>query len=744
MGGVGIEMFQVLSEARVMPGGYAARLLALAATLLAMAIPAAAAAPTLQAASTDLEILLDGALDEPAWQQAGVIPALTQQDPHPGEPTTFTTEVRVLVDATAIYIGFVCHDPDPSRIAIHTMQRDGNMRGDDTVSVVLDPMADGRRGFYFQTNAAAARLDGLVSGPEEMSTDWDGIWDAATRRTPEGWTTEIRIPTQTLRFKWGQDHWGFNVQRYVPRTLTTLRWSGITLDAAFIDLQRAGRLDGVGALRQGRGLSFSPYGLVRSEMDFETDEHTVEGEAGGDLTWNFTGDLTGYLTINPDFAETEVDTRQVNLTRFPLFFPEKRAFFLEGSDIFEFGPGVGRDFIPFFSRRMGLYEGERVPLLGGAKLLGRTGRWMVAALAVAADQTELTQRTNLFSGRVTYDVDERLTLGLIATDGDPEGERDNSLGGIDVLWRTSTFGSEKDKNFSVGGWAALSRGDVPEGTRSGWGFKIDYPNDLWDAWAIVKEFGAGLDPALGFLPRPGTRWYQAGVMYMPRPQGGFFGWVRQFFFEFFPLYIEDADGRAESWRLFTAPFNAQTQSGEHLEANIVPQFERLDEEFEIAEGIVIPPGDYEFTRFRVEAQSSRHRPWRVGATVWFGDFYTGSLTQTEGFVTYTTPSGHLQLELNVENDVGHLPEGDFTLNLLQFNAVYAFTPDLILSSYLQYDSESGDLGTNTRFRWTIKPGNDLFVVWYHGWQHPIASDDRFSLRPINDQLVVKLRWTFRW
>jgi len=744
MGGVGIEMFQVLSEARVMPGGYAARLLALAATLLAMAIPAAAAAPTLQAASTDLEILLDGALDEPAWQQAGVIPALTQQDPHPGEPTTFTTEVRVLVDATAIYIGFVCHDPDPSRIAIHTMQRDGNMRGDDTVSVVLDPMADGRRGFYFQTNAAAARLDGLVSGPEEMSTDWDGIWDAATRRTPEGWTTEIRIPTQTLRFKWGQDHWGFNVQRYVPRTLTTLRWSGITLDAAFIDLQRAGRLDGVGALRQGRGLSFSPYGLVRSEIDFETDERTVEGEAGGDLTWNFTGDLTGYLTINPDFAETEVDSRQVNLTRFPLFFPEKRAFFLEGSDIFEFGPGVGRDFIPFFSRRMGLYEGERVPLLGGAKLLGRTGRWMVAALAVAADQTELTQRTNLFSGRVTYDVDERLTLGLIATDGDPEGERDNSLGGIDVLWRTSTFGSEKDKNFSVGGWAALSRGDVPEGTRSGWGFKIDYPNDLWDAWAIVKEFGAGLDPALGFLPRPGTRWYQAGVMYMPRPQGGFFGWVRQFFFEFFPLYIEDADGQAESWRMFTAPFNAQTQSGEHLEANIVPQFERLDEEFEIAEGIVIPPGDYEFTRFRVEAQSSRHRPWRVGATVWFGDFYTGSLTQTEGFVTYTTPAGHLQLELNVENDVGHLPEGDFTLNLLQFKAVYAFTPDLILSSYLQYDSESGDLGTNTRFRWTIKPGNDLFVVWYHGCQHPIASDDRFSLRPINDQLVVKLRWTFRW
>ncbi len=434
-------------------------------------------------------------------------------------------------------------------------------------------------------------------------------------------------------------------------------------------------------------------------------------------TWNFTGDLTGYLTINPDFAETEVDTRQVNLTRFPLFFPEKRAFFLEGSDIFVFGSGLGSDFIPFFSRKMGLFEGEKIPLLGGAKVIGRAGRWRVAALGVAADETDVTQRTNLFSGRVTYDVDKNLTFGVIATEGDPEGERENSLGGIDVLWRTSTFNG--NKNFS--GRRA--------GRRSGWGFKVDDPNDLWDVYLTYKEFGEGLDPALGFLPRPGTRWYQAGAHYQPRPQGGLFAWVRQFNFEVFPLYIESADGRAESWRVFTAPFNAHTQSGEHLEANIVPQFERLDEQFEIAEGVVIPPGEYSYTRFRIEAQSSRHRPWRVGASVWFGDFYTGSLTQASGFVSYTTPAGHLRLELNGEHDNGRLPEGDFILNLWQFRAIYAFTPDLILSSYIQYDSESRDLGANTRFRWTIKPGNDFFVVWYHGWRHPIASEDWSSLRP---------------
>lgn len=260
------------------------RMLSIGATVcLVAAVPAVASEPELTVGSTDQEIRIDGSLDEPAWHQAGAIPDLTQQDPHPGAPTPFTSEVRVLVSRDAIYIGFVCHDPEPSRVAIHTMQRDGNMTGDDTVAVVIDPVADGRRGYIFRINAAAARLDGLVSGPESMSTDWDGIWDASTQRTPDGWTAEIRIPTQTLRFKWGQDRWGFNVERYVPRTLTTFRWSGITLDATFIDLQRAGRLVGVGVLRQGLGLSLAPYGLVRSEKDFESGVHTVEGEAGGDL-----------------------------------------------------------------------------------------------------------------------------------------------------------------------------------------------------------------------------------------------------------------------------------------------------------------------------------------------------------------------------------------------------------------------------------------------------------------------------
>ncbi len=695
------------------------------------------------------DIHLDGLLDEPAWQRAGVITDLVQQDPLPGQPTPFTTEVRILVDSSAIYIGFISHDPEPAAIAIHSMQRDGDMAGDDSVAVILDPTSAGRRGYYFKVNAAGARFDGLVSGPQDLSADWDGIWDAATQLTATGWTAEIRIPAQTLRFHWGQDHWSFNVQRYIARIQTNLRWSGISLDASFIDLQRAGQLSGIGGLRQGKGLSISPYGLASAEKNYANATQSSNVEVGGNLTWNFSGDLSGYLTVNPDFAETEVDTLRANLTRFPLFFPEKRSFFLEGSNIFNFGPGTDNDFIPFFSRRIGLFNGEKIALPGGVKLLGRIGSWQLAGLAVAAEETDVTGKTTLYSARVTYDVNENLTIGAIGTHGDPEGIRDNTLGGVDVLWRTSRF--RGNKNFAIGGWAAASYGDIPSdrdtrqntGQNMGWGFIVDFPNDLWGITLKVKDFGSNLDPALGFLPRPGTRWYSGGIVYQPRPKSGTFAWVRQFFFEVYPRYIEDANGRAESWRIFTAPLNVNTQSGDQFEVNLMPSFERLDEPFEIADGVRIPVGSYNYIRYGAQVESSSHRAWRIGSRVWFGNFFTGRLTQMKAFASYATPAGHLRLKIGWEHSIGQLPEGDFTLDVGRVNIVYAFTPDLILSSNIQYSSESHAVGANTRFRWTIKPGNDLFIVWNRDWQRLFGDGDLLDLQTTGDQLVAKLRWTFR-
>jgi hypothetical protein len=687
-------------------------------------------------------IRFDGVLDEPAWQRAGVIAELTQQSPKPGEPTAFRTEVRILAVGGNLFFGITCVDPDPSRIAVHTMQRDGNMRGDDTISIVLDTFHDHRTGYLFEVNAAGARLDGLISdsNADSASLDWDGIWNVATRRTAAGWTAEIVLPAQTLRFNRSTGQWGFNIQRYVARELVTLRWTGTTLDANLLDMRRAGNLEGIAALSQGWGLTVSPYALGRYEVDPVTNHSFTQGQAGVDVGYHVTSQLDGVLTINPDFAEVEADSRQVNLTRFALFFPEKRPFFTDGANFFDFGLDLQDAFIPFYSRTVGLYNDRIIPITAGLKVVGREGPWGVGALDVQTRDTFGVPGTNLAAGRVTYDVNQNLRVGAIGTNGDPNGRTSNSLAGLDAVWQTASF--HGDKNLGFGLWATRSFGEVGPGDRNGWGVKAQYPNDLWNIQGAVKEFGDALSPVLGYLPRPGTRQYSSYVAYQPRPSGGLFSGVRQFFFEINPVLTTDLHGETESFRTFMAPINLQTQAGDHYEANYAPEYQRLTEPFEIAPGVVIPTGSYQFHRFRVSIESSDARPFSAGGTVWFGGFYNGHLTQAEGFVKWTEGSGHLQLALNVENDYGYLPEGNFIFRLWQLKTVYALNPNLLLAAFFQYDSESQDLGLNARLRWTIVPGRDLFVVWNRGWKHPISERAPDLLVPEADQIIVKLRWTF--
>ena len=705
----------------------------------------AAEGPTIHAEMARGPIQIDGVLDDPAWAGAAIIQDLTQQEPQPGQPTPFRTEVRILIDADHVYLGFTCLDPDPEKIAVHTLQRDGSLDADDHVAVAFDTFLDARTGYFFRINAAGSREDGLISGPESASSDWDGIWEGRTRRTAGGWTAELAIPAKTLHFTSGGSEWGFNVERVVPRTRLHLRWTGTSLDAAWTDMRRTGRLSGVESLRQGLGLSIVPYGLARYESR-RLMGSTTEGDVGGDVTYNPTPSLSGVLTVNTDFAETEVDLQQINLTRFPLFFPEKRAFFLEGSTQFDFGLGLGSDFIPFFSRRIGLFEGRRVPIVAGIKLLGRAGPWGIGLVdAYTRDLGQLgdspgAEGSNLGSARVTFDASSHLRLGGIYTDGDPAGTTTNRLTGLDSVWQTSTlFGG---KNLAFAGWAARSSGDLKSGDPNGYGFSIEYPNDLW-YWSFdARHLGDALEPKLGFLPRPGTRQYNGYLAYQPRPEGGAFGWARQFFFELEPRWIENVDGVTESWRVFTAPFNVVTQHGDHFEANWVPQFEHLVEPFDITDDVSIPSGSYHFSRYRIQAESSEHRPWVGAATVYLGGFFSGRLTQTEASVSYATPSGRQRIELDSENDYGHLPEGDFIERLQRLRWTCSFSPDLTLAALAQYEEESRILGWNLRLRWTVKPGDDIFFVWNRDW---LRTDPESGLRfsRESDQVVVKTRWTFR-
>ncbi|HWY45184.1 MAG TPA: carbohydrate binding family 9 domain-containing protein [Candidatus Sulfotelmatobacter sp.] len=707
---------------------------------------------------TSVSITLDGRLDEPVWQEAPVL-KLVQQAPKPGEPTPYETEVRIVVARDRLYFGFICKDPDPGRIAVHTMRRDDQMLGDDKVSILLDPYGDHRTGYFLQLNSVGARADGLVSDPQSASLDWDGIWDARAARTADGWSAEVVVPSRTLSFARGLDTWGLNIERYVPRERLTLRWSSPTLDSFLYDLSRAGRLAGMGKLEQGKGLEFSPYGLGRTRQSFPGSDRSWQGAVGGEVTWKITPQLVTVFTANTDFAETEVDTRQINLTRFPLFFPEKRSFFLEGSNQYDFGLGIGGtdspQFIPFFSRQVGLLDGQQIPIDAGVKLNGRVGRGNLALLDVQTRQTfvspqvvtdlglpsALVPDTNLLAGRVSYDFNENLRVGTIFTNGDPAGFRRNTLVGADAVWRTSKFRGHK--NLLLGAWSATTQGDVGPGSKIGWGFKIDYPNDLWDCATSINQYGEALQPLIGFLPRQGVRRTAASCNFQPRPsKDGPFRWVRQEFFENEYVRYTDPKGIVESWEYFMAPVNLRFETGDRFEFNWNPHGETLIVPFEVAPGVIIPPGSYDFTRWRLEAQTSEHRPLQFGTTTWFGTFFNGHLTQWENNLRWTSPRGKVQLDLETENDFGHLPVGRFVQRLWSARAAYAWSQSLVLSSFVQYDTESQNIGTNTRLRWTIKPGNDLFVVWNRGWQR-IVTDPRVSIVPENDLIAIKLRWTFR-
>ena len=712
---------------------------------------------------TPSAVVLDGHLDEPGWRDAPVL-KLVQQSPKPGVVTPYETDVRVIVSEDRIYFGFECKDPHSDRLSIHTMRRDetmgqdGHTLTDDTVSIVLDTYGDRRTGYFFQVNAAGTRTDGLISNPESVSLDWDGIWDARTARNKHGWSAEIVIPSRTLSFTRGLREWGLNLERFVPRERLALRWSSPTLDSFLYDLSRTGTLSGVGELQQGRGIEISPYGIGKTKEFYGQSPRTWQSTAGGEITWKATPQLATVFTLNTDFAETEVDTRQINLTRFPLFFPEKRAFFLEGANQYDFGLGLGGEspqFIPFFSRQIGLLDGEQIPINAGVKLNGRVGNWNLALLDVQTRQTFVSPRvvadlslpsprvpgTNLLAGRVSYDFNENLRVGTIFTNGDPAALRQNTLVGVDTIWHTSKF--RGNKNLLLGAWSATTQGDVDSGSKAGWGFKIDYPNDLLDCNFSINEYGDALEPLLGFLPRPGVRHTAVGCNYQPRPsKDGPFRWIRQEFFENQYSRYTNMRGIVESWEYFMAPVNVRFESGDRFEFNWDPHGETLLEPFEVAPGVIIPPGSYDFTRWRIEAQTSEHRPVQFGTTTWFGTFFNGHLTQWQNYLRWTTRHGKIQLDLDTENDFGHLPAGNFVQRLWSVRAAYAWNPNLVLSSFIQYDTASQNVGTNTRLRWTIRPGNDLFVVWNRGWQR-IVTDPHVSLVPESDLIAVKLRWTFR-
>jgi len=683
---------------------------------------------------------LDGRLDDAVWRQAVVFSDFRMVFPTMGEPSE-RTELRILYDDKDLYIGVYCYDSQPSRISAHSMAHDADedAESDDVIKVLLDPFLDKRNAYIFYVNACGARSEGLAFG-EHSSLDWDGIWDARSVILPEGWSTEIRIPFKTISFKRGLTHWGINVERYIPRKQETIRLSGVGRDNFFNNPAEAAELRGIENIELGTGITFRPYGAARAVQDHAqaVAHRAYQWDGGFDIYKNFKPNFVGAFSYNTDFAETEVDERRINLTRFPLYFPEKRTFFLEGSEIFKFGTTSSESFTPFFSRRIGLHEGAQVPIVFGAKVFGRLGSTNLAFLDVLTDQYLGLPRQNYVAGRVSQNILSESKVGIIFTDGSSTGER-NTLAGFDLIYQTSRF--RGNQNFLVGGWYVFNWNEKKSGKHQGFGFKLDYPNDLWDCRAMYSYYGDSLNPGLGFLPRNGVQSLSLGANYMPRPEKGWVGrQVRQFFYSVSSSFYWDLAGRLETRRLSLEPLRFQTESGENFELNIDSERDILPYDFEVSDGVVLPKGPYDFTNYSLEFRSSSHRAFEVDLEHKFGGFYSGRLSETElGLVLKY--KGYATLDVSADLVRGNLPQGRFSENVYEIKADFFLSPRLGLMNYFQYDDVSRELGVNIRFRWEIIPGNVIYFVYTKSWERRWDPISRFV--PLEERGVFKIQLSIR-
>ncbi len=680
-------------------------------------------------------IRLDGRLDEPAWQTADSIAGLTQVTPREGDPPAGRTVIRVLVSAQELFIGVRADDPDPAAISAFSRQRDADLDSEDHIRLVLDTFLDGRSGYVFAVGAGGARYDALITNQGEgENSNWDAVWEAGTARTPAGWAVEIRLPNKSLIFAPGLTSWGFNIQRRVQRLLESSRWSGARRDWELGQTSRAGLLEGLPAFEVGLGLAIRPSLTTGARNSADTDTEGVF-HPSLDLTKRLGGNLLGALTINTDFAETEVDSRRTNLTRFPIFFPEKREFFLDGADIFDFGLNAAQDVIPFFSRRIGLFEGEEVPLLAGAKVSGRVGNTNLGALITRTgeDSDAGVSGETMGAVRVEQNILEESSLGGILTFGDPAGNADAWTAGADFTYQTSRLGG--DKNFLVGAWAVGTDHAGLEGRKGAAGFKIDYPNDDWDALFLYKWVGDGFQPSLGFAPRPGVQSYLTGATRRFRPAGGP---VNDFAFRLFGRLVTDLNGRRETWNVDVTPLNLTFRSGDEISLEVTPQGDRLDEPFEVSDTVLIRPGDYGFVRAQVEVETASKRAIGGEVRYAFGGFYDGTL-QTLEATLLLRPVPTIVVTLEGELNRGRMPEGDFNEDLFAARLRVGFSPDLEFSSFVQYDTESRSLGTNTRLRWIFHPLGDLFVVYNHNLDRGTG-----EWRYQSNELLVKVKYGFRY
>lgn len=707
------------------------------------------------------DLQIDGRLNDSVWERAAVVSDFHQMAPFEYSSPSQKTEVRIFYTEDALYIGARMFEEDPSLITANVLLQGQGLPNDDSFNLMLDPYLDRRSGFIFEINANGVRVEGIYQNVSGVDRNWSGIWQAESSIDDQGWVTEIRIPFQSLSFDPGNTEWGINFRRTIRRNAEEIAWVSRN---RLLNPSIAGTASGLEGLQQGLGLDVVPYLVMRKERVFGPGGYEDEVlEPQIDLFYKITPQLNAALTINTDFSATEVDTRQVNLTRFNLFFPEQRDFFIRDADIFQFGRiGVGANFNeegndalprsalqngrPFFSRRIGLSPGgQPVDINVGAKLSGRVGDWDVGTLVVNQDEDEVSgiDAQTVFVGRAALNVLNESLLGVIATSGDPRSNVDNNLVGADFRYRNSRLPGNKVVEGEV--WYQQTDTDGISGDDASWGFGISSPNTAgWRGGYRYKRIEDNFNPALGFVNQTGIEDHSADIGFR----------------HFLPTgnYVRSVYAGADTYRnsdLSTGQVisevkdiraNANNNVGDTVSVAVIRTREVLDRNFTIyrsstgSGNIVIPPGDYAFTQGSARLSFAGRRRISGNIRMTWGDYFGGTNFQRSVGVNWQ-PSNRYNLGMDVAENEIQLPEGNFTVRQISFDSLINFTPEISWSNRIQYDNVSEGIGINSRMRWIPEAGREAFLVLNWGMLD-LDKDNEFN--SINGDFSLKYNYTFRF
>jgi hypothetical protein len=669
-------------------------------------------------------IVLDGKLDEGSWAAATIAKGFIQNDPREGQPATFDTEVRLLYDDDALYIGVFAIDDQPAQIIVNELRKDFNTGTADGFSVIIDSFHDERNGYQFAINPSGAKWDAQTSNEgRDTNANWDGIWDVGTHIGETGWYAEIKIPFKTLKFSSDtMQTWGINFQRRLRRANENSYWSPLRRIHQFTRVSMAGTVEGLQGLRPGANVRVKPYALGNfNKVAGATTE--PDYDAGLDVKYGVTSGLTWDFTVNTDFSQVEADEQQVNLTRFNLFFPEKRDFFLENSGVFQFGTpsanagggasagrqNVSQDMVFFFSRQIGLSSaGDAIPILAGTRLTGRAGGYSIGALNIQQQKEDASPSTNFTALRLRRDILANSDIGVMVLNKDAAGDHYNRAIGADANFR---FFRDLNLNFAV------AKTDSPQSVVPGTGddfyskSSFSFRNNFWETRGAFQTFGERLNDEMGFVPRTGVNngEFYIGTHIRPKSTQK---WLRETFphFQFENFAARNGGGLQSRYMDWHFPITLQNST--FIEVGVNPNVEVLDSEFTInnKRHITVAPGRYDFKEYFALANTNAAARFSTNLRYAQGGFYDGDKRNYQIGGTFRL-NEHLNLSLTDSiNDI-QLATGSFVTNLVTGRVNYYFNTKVFVNALVQYNTDTQQWSSNVRLDIIHRPLSDIYIVY---------------------------------